>query len=242
MIEEGDRVLLIGPKREYYLRAGPGKFGSDAGEIELSDLIGKEPGDEIRTHLGKVFSIRVPRPPDLFTHGKRSGAPMLPKDIGMVIAYTGMNRRDRVLDAGTGSGVAAIYFGGIAASVDTYEIRPEFARLAEKNIADARLDNVRIHPEDFLSATGSYDIVHLDMMIQPEHVAHAHTLLVPGGFFATYTPFFEQTFAVIDAAAELFAGEVHCYECMERELTRSARGTRPSTRVAHSGFLTIARK
>ena len=42
---------------------------------------------------------------------------MLPKDIGLVIAYTGMNRHDEVLDAGTGSGIAAIYFVGIAAHV-----------------------------------------------------------------------------------------------------------------------------
>lgn len=242
MIEEGDRVILVGQKREYYLRAGPGKFGSDAGEIQLADLVGKMPGDRIETHLGKAFTIRVPRPPDLFTHGKRSGAPMLPKDIGMVIAYTGMNRNDSVLDAGTGSGVAAIYFGGIARKVDSYEVRSEFARLAEKNIADAHLENVNVHAADVLMAEGSYDIVHLDMMIQKEHVAHAHSLLVPGGFFVTYTPFFEQTFSVIDACNELFSGGVNCYECMERELTRTARGTRPSTRVAHSGFLTIARK
>ena len=242
MIGEGDRVILVGSKREYYLRAGPGKFGSDAGEIQLSDLVGKMPGDQIQTHLGKTFSIRVPRPPDLFVHGKRSGAPMLPKDIGMVVAYTGMNKNDHVLDAGTGSGVASIYFGGIAKTVDTYEVRPEFARLAEKNIADAHLDNVIVHPDDVLSASGVYDIVHLDMMIQKEHFAHAYSLLVPGGFFVTYTPFFEQTFVVLDACNELFSGGVNCFECMERELTRTARGTRPSTRVAHSGFLTVARK
>ena len=69
---------------------------------------------------------------------------MLPKDIGLVIACTGMNRNDRVLDAGTGSGIAAIYFGGVAGKVVTYEIRPEFARQAEKNVADAKLSNVQV--------------------------------------------------------------------------------------------------
>lgn len=52
---------------------------------------------------------------------------MLPRDIGMVIAHTGMNRNDNVLDAGTGSGIAAIYFGGIARHVVTYEKRADFA-------------------------------------------------------------------------------------------------------------------
>ncbi|HJK53841.1 MAG TPA: protein-L-isoaspartate carboxylmethyltransferase, partial [Methanocorpusculum sp.] len=31
-------------------------------------------------------------------------------------------------------------------------------------------------------------------------------------------------------------------ECMARELTRSTRGTRPSTKLSHTGYLTIARK
>ncbi len=168
---------------------------------------------------------------------------MLPKDIGMVIAYTGgMNRDDHVLDAGTGSGVAAIYFGSIARSVKTYEVRPEFARLAEKNIRNARLDNVEVVAADMLEATGEFDVVHLDLTITPAHVEHAFSLLSPGGYLSCYTPFLEHTFVALDAAAPLFR-DVHCYECMERELTRSARGgTRPSTRVGHSGYITVARK
>jgi tRNA (adenine57-N1/adenine58-N1)-methyltransferase len=46
---------------------------------------------------------------------------------------------------------------------------------------------------------------------------------------------------VVDAAAERFT-EVHTHELIEREMTRSKRGTRPSTSVCHSGYVTIARK
>ena len=79
---------------------------------------------------------------------------MLPKDIGLVIAYTGMNSNDDVLDAGTGSGIAAIYFGGIAKSVKTYEVRPEFSKLAQKNITEAKLPNVEAIAADVLTAEG----------------------------------------------------------------------------------------
>jgi len=102
---------------------------------------------------------------------------MLPKDIGLVIAYTGMNHRDDVLDAGTGSGIAAIYFGGVAKTVWTYEVRPEFSALAQKNISEAKLKNVEAVAADFLSSVGMFDVVHLDMQIQPEHVVHAQSLL-----------------------------------------------------------------
>ncbi len=241
MIEEGACVLLVGKDREYFVQAGAGHLSTDLGTIDLAALVGSSPGDTVRTHLGAPFTVLRPRAVDFFMHARRSGAPMLPKDIGMVIAYTGMNRRDDVLDAGTGSGIAAIYFGGVARQVKTYEIRPEFAALARRNIAHARLENVEVIAADMLEAEGAFDVVHLDMGITSTHVEHASSLLRPGGFLACYTPFLEHTFGVMDAARPLFR-EVHTYECVERELTRTARGTRPSTRVAHSGYITIARK
>jgi len=241
MIETGEHLLLVGENREYFVTAGEGQLSTDRGLIDLAALVGMNPGEEIRTHLNVPFTALRPRPTDFFVHAKRSGALMLPKDIGMVIAYTGMNRDDRVLDAGTGSGVAAIYFGSVARSVKTYEVRPEFARIAEKNIRNARLDNVEVVAADMLEATGEFDVVHLDLTITPAHVEHAFSLLTPGGYLSCYTPFLEHTFVALDAATPLFR-DVHCYECMERELTRSARGTRPSTRVGHSGYITVARK
>lgn len=241
MIEAGDRVLLSGAGREFFVKAGQGSLGTDKGQLDLAQLVGKSAGDIVTTHSGAEFTVRIPRPTDFFTYGKRSGAPMLPKDIGLVIAYTGMNHNDDVLDAGTGSGIAAIYFGGVAKTVRTYEVRPEFSKLAEKNITEAKLANVEAVAEDFLAATGLYDVVHLDLQIQPEHVTHAYSLLKAGGYLACYTPFLEQMAIVVDAATDLFT-EVHTHELIEREMTRSKRGTRPSTSVCHSGYVTIARK
>jgi tRNA (adenine57-N1/adenine58-N1)-methyltransferase len=241
MIGPGKRVLLAGKERKYFVVSGPGSFSTDLGIIDLGEVAQAEPGDTISTHTGHEFRIISPRAPDFFEHARRSGAPMLPRDIGLVIAYTGMNRNDTVLDAGTGTGIAAIYFGGIAGKVVTYEARPEFAKIASENIREAMLDNVTVIAGDVMTAEGTYDIVHYDMTIGPEHVRHACELLRPGGFLACYTPFIEYLFGVMDEAAPLFS-EVRAVECIEREMTRTKRGTRPSTRVGHSGYLTIARK
>lgn len=241
MIEPNDRIILLHADREYFVRAGAGKLSTDLGMIDLPALVGLGPGDVITSHLGTPFHIRIPRPTDFFSHARRSGAPMLPKDIGMVIALTGMNGRDTVLDAGTGSGIASIFFGGVARSVTTYEIREDFARKAEINIQEAKLNNVTVIAGDVLEASGAFDVVHFDLHISGDHVIKAHELLTPGGYLATYTPFLEQTFTVMDTAEGLFA-EVHTHELIERELSRTNRGTRPSTRVCHSGYITIARK
>lgn len=241
MFEPGERVLLVGGGRTFFVRAGTGSFSTDRGVLDLDSLLRVSPGDTIATHSGQDFRALSPRAPDFFSRASRSGAPMLPKDIGLAIAFSGMNSRDEVLDAGTGSGIAAIYFGGIAKRVTTYEIRPEFARTAEKNIRDAKLANVEVICGDALEATGTYDIVHFDLSITAEHVSHAHSLLCEGGYLVCYTPFLEHLFTVMDAAGEVFT-EVQAHECIEREITRTSRGSRPSTSVCHSGYLTVARK
>ena len=238
------RVILRGNSREYFVRLGEGKLSTDMGMVDLAAAAEVEDGDTIQTHLGKEFTVILPKAGDYFAHGKRTGAPMMPKDIGIVMAYTGMCSRDRVLDAGTGSGIAAIYFGGCARQVVTCEEREDFSRVAEGNIVDAGLTNVECRACDVLEVTdGPFDIVHLDMQIEAVHVEHVYGLLKNGGFFASYTPFLEQTSVVMDAARRLFGEDnVQTIEIMERELTRSSRGTRPSTRVGHTGYITVARK
>lgn len=241
MIEPTDRVILSGFGKSWFVRATDGKLGTDLGLVDLGQITGKMPGEVITTHSGKELMIRLPRSTDFFDYAKRTGAPMMPRDIGLVIGLTGMNKRDRVLDAGTGSGIAAIFFAGIAASVTSYERREEFAEQARGTIRDAGIDNLTIITGDILQETGRFDVVHLDLAVTRDHVCHAWNLINPGGYLACYTPFFEQMSLVYDAGKAQFA-EVASYESIMRDMDRSDRGTRPSTRVCHSGYLTIMRK
>jgi tRNA (adenine57-N1/adenine58-N1)-methyltransferase catalytic subunit len=241
MIDPSDRVIISGYGKTWFVRATDGKLGTDIGLVDLAQISGKEPGDSIFTHSGKELTIRIPRATDFFEFAKRTGAPMLPRDIGLVIGLTGMCKRDRVLDAGTGSGIAAIFFAGVAGEVISYERKEEFAEQARMTICDAGIDNLEVITGDILSETRKFEIVHLDLGLTEQHIRHAHTLLSPGGYLACYTPFFEQMTLVYDVANGLF-NEVSSYECIMRDMDRSERGTRPSTRVCHSGYLTIVRK
>jgi len=241
MIAAGDRVILSGKGKTYVVRAGEGNLGTDLGMVDLSLLTGKVPGDVITTRSGKELIIRLPRATDFFEQARRSGAPMLPRDIGLVIGLTGMNKNDHVLDAGTGSGVAAVFFAGVAGRVTTCERREEFYRIAEESIWETGLSNIEVVNRDVLEMDGQYDIVHLDLGITKEHVIHAFSLIRPGGYLVCYTPFFEQMGIVVDITSGLFS-EVTAHESIMREMDRSDRGTRPSTKVCHSGYLTVARK
>ena len=64
MIEPGDRVLLIGEGREFFVKAGQNVLSTDKGQLDLASLVGKTAGDILTTHNGSKFTVRIPRPTD----------------------------------------------------------------------------------------------------------------------------------------------------------------------------------
>jgi len=166
---------------------------------------------------------------------------MMPQDIGVILAHTGLNKDDVVLDAGTGSGITAIFLGAIAKKVITYEINPEFAQNAVKNIEQAGLKNVDVVVGNVLdiSTEDRFDVVTLDLFEARKAVEVLSELVIPGGFIVSYSPFYEQALEVRKSLKNL--SYVKTFEIIEREIEVSKRGTRPSTRVGHTGFISIGR-
>jgi tRNA (adenine57-N1/adenine58-N1)-methyltransferase len=155
-------ILLVREDREY-LREPGDTLETDLGVLEIPE--DPAPGETLTTHLGTEFTVRELRGPDFARHFERSGAPMLPRDIGLVIGHTGVGAGDRVLDAGTGTGVLAAYLGRCGAEVLTYERDPEAAALARENMAlaevsetvDVRGGNVLDAIEERPTGTGSVE-------------------------------------------------------------------------------------
>jgi tRNA (adenine57-N1/adenine58-N1)-methyltransferase len=232
--------------KEFIAKVSDGQLHTNFGIIELSSLVDKEPGDIVVSHMGHEFTIQRPKMPDFFRHAKRTGAPMMPKDIGMIIAYTGLNKNDVVLDAGTGSGILTMYLGSIAKRVVTYEVKEDFMKVARKNVENAGLDNVELRCSDIVDEIKNidekFDVITLDTQNTKDVIPNVKKILYPGGFIATYSPFFEQTKEIRDALDAEGFDEVMTMEFSEREISFSSRGTRPSTsKVGHTGFITIAR-
>jgi tRNA (adenine57-N1/adenine58-N1)-methyltransferase len=238
------RVLLVREDREFLLAPGE-ELGTDLGVLEVPDDVA--PGDVVETHLGEAFEVRALRGPDLFNHFERTGAPMMPKDVGLVMGHTGAGAGDRVLDAGTGTGVLAAYLARAGCEVVTYEVDPEFAEVARENMALAGVaDAVDVRTGDVTDdldalAAASFDLLTLDTRDAPAVVARAPDLLVPGGFLAAYVPFVEGAREVAERAREGL-GEVRSLETIAREMDFDERGSRPSTAgVGHTGYLVFAR-
>jgi tRNA (adenine57-N1/adenine58-N1)-methyltransferase len=240
------RLLFVHGDREYLLEPGA-EFGTDLGVIEVPDDV--TAGDTVETHLGEVFEVREPRGPDLFDHFERTGAPMMPRDVGLLVGHTGASRGDRVLDAGTGTGVLAAYLGRVGADVTSYERDPDFAAVARENMALAGVtERVEIRTGDLtadldvLADGEGYDLLTLDTEDAPTVVERAPELLVSGGFVAVYSPFVEGTRAAHEAAEETGLSEVETFETIQRRMDFGERGSRPSTAgVGHTGYLLFGR-
>jgi tRNA (adenine57-N1/adenine58-N1)-methyltransferase len=237
-------LLFVRGDREYLLEPGE-RLETDLGILEVPEDV--TASDTVETHLGTEFSARRLRGPDLFHHFDRSGAPMLPRDVGLALGHTGVGTGDRVLDAGTGTGVLAASMGRCGASVVTYERDPEFASVARENMALANVaDSVDVRTGDVtgaLDALGRFDVVTLDTGDAPAVVERAPDHLVDGGFLAVYSPFVEHTREVVERAREAGLAGVETLETIQREMDFDERGSRPSTAgVGHTGYLTFARR
>ncbi len=236
-------VLIVRDDREYLVDPGE-RFETDLGVLEVPEDVA--PGDTIETHLGEAFRVRSLRATDLFKHLERTGAPMMPRDVGLVVGLTGLQAGDRVLDAGTGTGVLAAHLGRIRADVLTFERDPEFATVARENMALADVtDRVEVRAGDVLEAVddlGTFDVLTLDTEDAPAVVERAPDLLESGGYVAVYCPFVEAARAVEGAATDAGLSDVRTHETIQREMDFGERGSRPSTAgVGHTGFLTIGR-
>jgi len=236
-------ILLVHGDREFCCEPGD-ELHTDLGVLDVPEDV--ENGDVIETHLGEPYTARSLRGPDLFENLERTGAPMMPKDIGLLCSHTGICASDRVLDAGTGTGILASYLGRMGADVLTFEQKEEFAEVARKNMQHAEAaENVTVRAGDIcesLEDLGRFDVLTLDTADAPAVVEHAPELLVSGGYVGVYSPFVESARAVNHTARDVGLSAVETLETIQRELEFDDRGSRPSTAgVGHTGYLTIAR-
>ncbi len=176
---------------------------------------------------------------------KRGPQVVLPKDIGMILAFTGVGKTSKVVDAGAGSAWLAISLGNVAKSVVTYERREEFAELARKNVERAGLKNVKVKVADVFDGISekNLDLITLDLAESDKAVLHAFKALRTGGYLVGYLPHSEQVSRFVRECETVGFGEVFTIECIVREMLVREQGFRPeNVGLMHTAYLVFARK
>lgn len=223
------------------------EFHTNYGFIKKEDMQNSMPGDILKTHLGHDFKVLKANINDYIDLMERKCSIILPKDIGIITAYTGMGSGDKVVDAGTGAGATALHFGNIVGDkgeVYSYEIREDFSEIAKQNVEKFGLTNINIKCKDITEGIEekNIDIVFLDLPKPWDVVEYAKESLKVGGFIATYTPYIEQIQILHRVLKKFEFSNLNTVECILREIEVKNKGTRPKTRgVGHTGYLTFAR-
>ncbi|MEM3555394.1 MAG: methyltransferase domain-containing protein [Candidatus Micrarchaeia archaeon] len=183
--------------------------------------------------------------PPIMRNLKRGPQVVLPKDFGVVVAFTGVGRRSVVVDAGAGSGFLAVALGNVAKKVITYERRKEFAELAERNIKRSGLRNVKLKRKDVFKGIDEreVDLVTLDLADAEKAVKHAKKALREGGYVVGFLPNMEQVKSFVKELERNNFSEIFTLECITREILVREQGMRPeNTGLMHTVYLTFGRK
>lgn len=241
------KMILDERGKKYVLKPGNG-FESDLGIVNADVLDNAEVGDEVESHNGHKFKIVKPNINDFIDVMDRRCSILLKKDIGYVLAHTGLGAGSRVVDAGTGAGAIALNFGNVVGSeghVYTYEIREDFADVARKNVDNFGIENVTVKNKNIKDGIDEDDIdlVFLDLPKPFEIFEEVWDALNVGGWLAVYAPYIDQAKLSYRIAKKVGFYDIDIIELLERGLEIRQQGVRPKTRmVGHSGYLMFARK
>lgn len=241
------KMILDERGKKYILRPGA-EFQSDLGIVKADVLDNAQIGDEVKSHLDHSFKIVKPNVNDFIDLMERRCSILIKKDIGQVLAHTGLGAGSRVVDAGTGAGAIALHFGnvvGLQGKVFTYEVREDFAEVARRNIDNFGITNIEVKNKNIKEGIdeNNIDLIFLDLPKPFEIFEEVMESLNVGGWLAVYAPYIDQAETSYRVAKKLGFYDIEIIETLERGLEVRTQGVRPKTRmVGHSGYLLFARK
>jgi tRNA (adenine57-N1/adenine58-N1)-methyltransferase len=250
-IKENDYVLLyLSPKRTYLVKVEREKeFHTHKGFIKLGELVDKEYGIRISSSTGAEFVALKPKIRDYIFKSQRRTQITYPKDIALIVMFSGIGPGSHVVEAGTGTGAltaALAFYVKPSGHVYTYEIREEFIETAKKNLTRANVINyVEIKNKDITKGIDEkeVDAVILDMATPWLVVSHAYQALKPSSIFVSFSPTIDQTIKTVEALEQNGFVDIQTFECLTRGMQIKPGKTRPQTLMtAHTGYITYARK
>ncbi|MCL5100348.1 MAG: methyltransferase domain-containing protein [Candidatus Marsarchaeota archaeon] len=181
--------------------------------------------------------------PSFYRKLKRGPQVILPKDIGLILAYSYIDKESVCVDAGTGSGWLTLSLARLCKHVYSYDIRNDFIEIAKKNMLMHNVSNVTFKEMDVTKKIEekNVDLVTLDLPNSEKALKNAKKALKEGGRVVGYTPNTEQAKKFVLKLNSLGFNDVYTVENIVRDMLVREEGTRPSTKgIWHTAYLTFA--
>ena len=227
---------------EYYTPDETKDFFTEHGAITKEQL---QKGGTI-TVGNQSFTILPITFMDQYTRLKRGAQVVQPKDLGMIVATTGLGKNSMVLDIGAGSGWSAILFSRVAKQVATYDVAENSVKLTTENVHELGIDNVTVQKGDASKPDTikekDIDLFFLDLPEPWKALETAKKVLKPGAWLVGYTPTIPQATRLAEALDDSFI-HVKTVEIMERDWKVHGQAIRAESKdFQHTAFLSFIRK
>jgi len=251
VINEGDDVLLyLNQNRTYLVKVETGKsFHTHRGFIQFDQLIGKPFGTHVLSNTSTEFVALKPFLSDFIFKSQRKTQITYPKDVALIVMFSGIGPGSHVVEAGTGTGAlttALAHYVKPSGRVYSYEIRPEFTQAAMKNLKRASLlDFVEFKNKDVTQGIDEteVDAVVLDLATPWLVSPHAYLALKGSGTLVSFSPTIDQVVKTVETLEQNNFIDIQTIESIVRRMQTQRGKTRPETLMTgHTGYITFARK
>jgi len=243
-IEDLKRSVVISEGKKYFIEDTTRDYHCSEGVISKVDL--QKDGVIIKSNKDKEFYILNASFMDSYRGLKKLAQTIPLKDLGFILAESGIDKTSVVVDTGSGSGGCACFIARHVKKVYTFDINELNLEQTRKNIEYFGLKNVVVKKADAYSnlPIKNANLVILDLPEPWRAISSADKALRVGGSIIAYCPQITQVQTFIN---ELMGKhnyiQVKTIEIIERDWKVEGQIVRPrSLSNIHSGFIAVVRK
>ena len=221
------------------------------GVIKHSDAIGKEYGSRVNTNKDKYVYLLRPTMYDYVMKIQHGTQIVYPKDLGYIVARSGIGSGQKILEIGTGSGSLTSFIANIVkprGHVYTFDVNENFMKIAEKNIKKAGVSKyVTQHNLDLKTRKKmpleDIDVALIDLGDPWTVIPQVRQMLKGSGAVFAICPTMNQLEKLTMALVENEFTDIESTEHILRTIEAREGKTRHSFQgIGHTTYLCFARK
>lgn len=238
------KSVRVSAEKFYSIEDPTKDFHCSEGFIKTEDLM--KSNQIVKTNKDKEFFILDADFMDSYKKLRKTAQTIPLKDLGFIIAETGLNKKSVVVDTGSGSGGSACFLAQFVKKVYTYDVNENNLKQTAENARYFGLKNIVIKKQNAYEKipNKNVDMVLLDLPEPWNALDSANKALKVGGFLVTYCPQITQSHQVVNALSKIGNYiQIKTIEIVERDWKVEGQIVRPrSLSNIHSAFLSVFRK